>query len=220
MLFRSNSRAENVSAVELTRMVNEWFHPIGTDEKLTYRIWELIRGKTANKKKPVRSEEAASAQTVESHKRFPSKLPSGTKWEDFIVTFLDDESVYITVRGIKHKATFKDMGFEDKRSARPNSQWGLLRILAKYGGELNWNTAEADVKFKKCKERLTEQLKNYFPLEYDPFYPYQDVNSYKIKLTLVLPQSNETAKLIPKAPSSEEIHQEIEELFSGLVVEG
>jgi hypothetical protein len=153
-----------------------------------------------------------------SNNKFPHKLPSGTKWENFVITFTDDEAVCISVRGINHKANFKDLGFQDKRNSKPNNQWHLLKLLAKLGGEVSWKSSEADVKFKKYKERLTEALQYYFSLEFDPFWPYQDSRSYKTKFTLILPQTNEPTAPRPILPRNA-IHDEVEEFFAGLIVE-
>ncbi len=131
--------------------------------------------------------------------KFPYKLVAGTQWEDFFITFEDDENVSIQVKRIKHTASYKDMGFIG-RGANPASSeaWAFLKVLAQVGGELTIKDPEAKEKYRKQKEILTKALKGYFPLEYDPFFPYDQFipkikqkNSYKIKITLIpLPAPN------------------------------
>jgi len=151
---------------------------------------------TAKTKATVQASEATltSAQLKESAlKTFPYKLPAGTKWENFIVKFLDDDKVYIVVQGKEHTADYKEMGFIDGRNGRPDQQWAFLRLLARRAGELSWENPEAGYKLKKTKELVAKALQQYFHLDYDPFYPYtvlppfKTQKSYKIKMTLVSP---------------------------------
>lgn len=120
-------------------------------------------------------------------KKFAHRLPSGTRWENFTIAFLSDERVKITVRGIEEELGYEDMNFLDRRSGKPDSQWAFLRILSKYGGEVSWADSDARDEFKKTKERLTGRLREFFRIDYDPFLPYAETRSYKIKLTLVPP---------------------------------
>ncbi len=130
--------------------------------------------------------------------RFPRKLPSGTRWENFTIAFLDNKHVSIKVKQLKHSASYKDMGFIGRGKDNPSEAWTFLRVLAQVGGELTIKDPEATDKYKKQKEFLTTILQNYFILEYDPFYPYEEFiknrkqrNSYKIKMTLIpLPQTD------------------------------
>ena len=149
--------------------------------------------------------------THKKESKFPIKLPAGTTWENFTIKFMDDENVLIYVVGKQAKVSFKEMGFEDKRkNSVPNSQWLLLKLLAKYNGELNWDKPEADEKIKKSKERLIKKLKSYFSIDYDPFHPYIKVRSYKIKITLIPP-------LVEEEISKQSLSDETENIFESLV---
>jgi len=148
-------------------------------------------------------------------KKFPEKLPSGTRWEDFIIKFTDNEQVLVQVRGKSKNLSFEEMGFKDKRSSKPNSQWTTLLVLAKNGGEITWKSSDATEKFKKWKERLTTHLQEYFKIDYDPFYPYQDGKSYKIKMTLIPPVVNSKAN----KESMPDISGEVERMFTDLMEE-
>lgn len=136
-------------------------------------------------------------------------IPAGTMWENFIIKFIDDQKVLIEVVGKKEEADYKKMGFEDNRQSKPDSQWVLLKLLSSHNGELSWNNNEAEEKIKKIKERLSKQLKNYFSIDYDPFYPYKNTKSYKIKITLI-PLEKEI---------EENISNETQDYFDGLIVD-
>lgn len=130
-------------------------------------------------------------QTVEPSKKFPHKLPSGTMWENVIIKFIDDETVYIDVKKLSHTTTFADMGFAGPgKNPKPDVQWVFLKVLALQNGELSIKDKAANEKYRKQKELLTKGLREYFSIDYDPFHPYQVNNSYKIKLTLIPPQNS------------------------------
>lgn len=125
--------------------------------------------------------------------KFPYKIPTGTHWHNVIIKFLDDERVEIHVKRLKHITDYLDMGMIGKgKPPRPGEQWIFLRVLAIRQGELTIKDPEAKEKYKKQKRALSETLRNYFSIDYDPFYPYQSSpeklgNSYKIKLLLLPP---------------------------------
>jgi hypothetical protein len=79
----------------------------------------------------------------------------------------------------------------------PSEQWLFMKVLAQYQGEITIRDPEAKDKYKKQKQALTETLRNYFSIDYDPFYPYHSCpekagNSYKIKLLLIPPFDKDT----------------------------
>jgi hypothetical protein len=127
--------------------------------------------------------------------RFPHKLPRGTKWDNFIIKFLDEESVLIKVFKFERTATYREMGFIGRgKNPKPSVAWAFLKVLAKCNGELSIRDPEARDVYKKQKELLSESLEEYFTLDYDPFYPYEEPiknrklkNSYKIKIDLIPP---------------------------------
>ena len=133
--------------------------------------------------------------------KFPYKIPAGTHWNNVIIKFLDDESVEIYVRKLKHITNYKEMGMVGKgKIPGPSEQWNFLKVLAQLHGELTINDQESKEKYKKHKLALGETLRNYFSIDYDPFYPYKSspeksCNSYKIKL-LLIPPSRETTNVI------------------------
>jgi len=128
--------------------------------------------------------------------KFPYKLPAGTRWEDMIIKFEDDENIYIQVKHLKHHASYKDMGLVGKgKNPGPSELWSFLKVLAQVNGELAVKDKQARDKYKKQKELLAKVLQAYFSIDYDPFFPYRNSfekygNSYKIKITLI-PSSGE-----------------------------
>ena len=124
---------------------------------------------------------------------FPHKIPSGTQWKNFTVRFLDEENLLVRVQGTEEAVNFSKMGFADGRNGKPNMQWLFLVLLAKHGGEITPDNPDASDRYKKIKQKLSEQLQAYFVMEADPFFPYQDCpekpgNSYKLRMTLIPPE--------------------------------
>lgn len=138
--------------------------------------------------------------------KFPHKIPSGTHWDNIIIKFLTDEQVEIWVKKLKHTTDFREMGMIGKGD-KPNQQWIFLKVLAQYQGEITIRDVEAKERYKKQKSLLSDSLKNYFSIEYDPFYPYhgspeKSGNSYRIKLLLLPPASHDNSKK-PHTPAEE-----------------
>lgn len=114
------------------------------------------------------------------------------------------------------KRNYKEMGFEDERINKPNLQWELLEKIAKDYGEISRSTElskdekeklkgvfpqnlEDDInqyknysiksvpnKYKKRKQELSDALEKYFQIDGKPFYDYQKIKCYKIKIKLTL----------------------------------
>lgn len=143
--------------------------------------------------------EIAKIKKEDSKPKFPYKLPAGTKWENFIIQFEDDNKIFIQVKQLKHHTNYKEMGMVGKgKNPEPSEAWTFLKVLARVGGELAIKDPEAKATYKKQKEFLTEALQSYFPIEYDPFFPYdlfipkiKQKNSYKIKITLISPPATD-----------------------------
>ena len=137
---------------------------------------------------------ALSKKDIDMSKpRFPFKIPAGTQWHNVIIKFINNEKIEIHVKKLKHITDFKEMGMMGKgKIPKPNEQWYFLKVLSQCYGEISIRDPEAKDKYKKHKQELTETLRSYFSIDYDPFYPYHSSpekrgNSYKIKLTLIPP---------------------------------
>ena len=132
-------------------------------------------------------------EPITTEPKFPYKIPAGTHWNNVIIKFLDNEKVEIHVKKLKHTTNYKEMGMLGKgKVPEPSEQWLFMKVLAQCNGEIAIKDPEAKDKYKKQKQALTEILRNYFSIDYDPFYPYKSClekggNSYKIKIMLIPP---------------------------------
>jgi hypothetical protein len=128
--------------------------------------------------------------TPTTNPKFADVLPAGTPWQHIWLQFIDDETVMIHAGHFMRQASYADMGFADARGkgTKPNAQWRFLLLLAKKGGEISPKDSEADGRFKKQKQLLSEKLQEYFRMDADPFYPYNQTKVYRIKLKLMYPQ--------------------------------
>lgn len=123
-------------------------------------------------------------------KIIPRKLPEDIKWENITVTFLNAHEVIIKVKEYTYHTNYEELGFQDERRKLPNKQWDLLRFLALNNGEISWGnnmklTLKVRNSVKKQKQLLADTLKAYFKIIDEPFYPYKQENSYRIKIRLI-----------------------------------
>jgi hypothetical protein len=166
---------------------------------------------------PPSPKEPPSPQTKSSKPAL--NLPSDTKWEDITIKFVDGHNINIKCKDKISHSDYKEMGFEDSKSRRPNKQWALLQQLAENHGEISWERSatgknpsinkttqyfgyefddesnapqnkgfliiKAPDKLKKTKQLLAQALKAYFKIDEDPFFPYDKVKAYKIKIRLI-----------------------------------
>jgi len=141
-------------------------------------------------------EALAKTKKEESKPRFPYQLPRGTKWENIIITFLDEENIFIQVKQFRHNTNYREMKLTGKgKNPKPSEIWNFLKLLAIKGGEILWenikNLPRKDIDaIKKHKQSLSEFLQSYFTSDIDPFFPYEEYppykheKSYKIRITL------------------------------------
>ena len=115
----------------------------------------------------------------------PINIPPGTEWKDISIRFISEEEVHIKAGKFSKVANFIEMGFRNKRTNRPDSQWLFLKILAKNQGELSWNDSNTTDSGKKMKQLLANNLKAYFGLDKDPFLPYRSIKKYKVRFGLM-----------------------------------
>ena len=122
-----------------------------------------------------------------AQRRFPYPIPAGMTWQQVIFQFHDNENAIIRIGQFRHTAGYLELGLADGRGKeyRPSSQWHFLKVLADLNGELSIKDPEADDRYKKQKQILSQKLKAYFAIDYDPFFPYRAGQSYRIKMTLI-----------------------------------
>jgi hypothetical protein len=119
--------------------------------------------------------------------RFPT--PDGVEWIELLIRFLDAYTIEATVKGVTQKLTYKELGFEDSRTNKPDHNWHVLRYLAEYEGKLTWRYAIAGRYIKRAIYVLRKRLKLIFGIPGDPFYPYDEYKSYKVRFKMALAEN-------------------------------
>lgn len=113
------------------------------------------------------------------------KFPLDLRWEEITIKFLNGHEVIIKARKEIFQTTYETMGFQDEKQKLPNKQWQFLKGLSETSGEISWDSPRATAKGKKQKQLLAETLKAYFQIGEDPFFPYKQEKSYKIRINLI-----------------------------------
>lgn len=106
-------------------------------------------------------------------------LPKKATWESLSIKFLDGHLVKVSYPGMKsRKFDYKDMGFMNTKTNKPDMKWALLRIMAEHDGALtksNWNK-----KFgRNVKYELNEGLKKFFGMNSNPIPHYTKKSGYQ-----------------------------------------
>lgn len=131
---------------------------------------ELLFGRPGSDALPIPLQEQASAflqehirpteRALQDSLRFPT--PPGTSWEHLVIKFIDSETATATCRGTQRRIRYSDLGLEDGRSRKPDSQWKLLYGMAQEYGIATWSSDGAGRKRQKHAERLNEGLVMFF----------------------------------------------------------
>jgi hypothetical protein len=126
------------------------------------------------------------------------KFPTGLAWSEIALKFLNGEEVMVKYRDATFTTNAEEMGFMDNKTKSPNAQWRLMRQLASHGGELSWSNNSDLSKndkdaMKKRKQELVKGLWKYFGIKGDPFFPYKEINAYRMRIALV-PENGDTER--------------------------
>jgi len=118
--------------------------------------------------------------------RFPS--PPDLCWEEVSMAFVSDQEIKVKARDQLKKFKFDQIGFEDKRSGKPNRLWFFLQVFAAIGGQLSWqdlsSTGMTANQVQSNVKRLRKILRNFMEIEDDPFEPYYKVKAYQTRFTI------------------------------------
>ncbi len=128
----------------------------------------------------VNPEDIAVAPARQAHKYVTAsyQLPGNAQWGLLKMQFIDGHFVRVSYPGMEpEKFDFKDMGFMNERTARPDMKWELLRLLASHGGSLtkeHW-----DRRFhRNIKYELAEGLRQFFGMTTSPIPRYTKRDGY------------------------------------------
>jgi hypothetical protein len=149
--------------------VVEWHFNSGVS--FTIEILDTYQEWFENYTQAIESEALASAKDPRATTEEALSLPSGVKWEDITIRFVDGHNVNIKYKNQSIRLDYKTMGFEDLKSRRPNKQWQLLERLAENNGEISWERSAAkssdisktsqDFGYEFDEEKSTRQNKGY-----------------------------------------------------------
>jgi len=116
-----------------------------------------------------------------------------TKWEDFEIRFTSDERVQITVAGQHETRNYSEMGFEDKRSRKPNLAWQTLRLLAEKRGIIHESSNKKRdwPRVEKRIQEIRKTLRELYKIPDDPL-PYVKGTGYRARLQISCSPSYQT----------------------------
>lgn len=111
----------------------------------------------------------------------PFPTPSDARWNELKISFIDNESVNITIRDKNTKVTYAEMGFKDKRACKPSSSWHFLKELAGNKGRLTDYPKAIKYKVEKKVSVLRGKLAAYFNISDLPisYIKTEDYAGYK-----------------------------------------
>lgn len=111
-------------------------------------------------------------------------LPPDAVWESLTMQFVDGHIVKVSYVGMKSKKfDFKEMGFINMKTMKPDKKWELLRSIADHGGALTvsgWNRQFG----RNVKYELNEGLKRFFQMKENPIPHYTKRQGYRTLFTL------------------------------------
>jgi hypothetical protein len=112
---------------------------------------------------------------------FPT--PPGTAWEQVLLT-VGDLRLRVQVAGTAEEFSFAEAGFENRqKKGVPDDVWRLLKLFAKYHGELGTgdHIKTKQGKLKTEVSELRDRLQRLLALEGDPFHPTQRNRPYRTR---------------------------------------
>lgn len=116
---------------------------------------------------------------------------SPTEWGKVHIRFIDENNVYITADKKTSTADFEGLGFCNDKNGKPNTAWKFLLELAKNNGETPVIQSPIPDTIKNQKRVLSDRLKTIFKNDTDPFYDFTETNTYKCKIKLTPPITEE-----------------------------
>jgi hypothetical protein len=126
----------------------------------------------------------ASAKRTNEYVIASYLLHQNATWESLDIQFIDGHFVKVSYPTMESKKfDFKDMGFINTKTNRPDLKWELLRKMADNNGALT--NEKWDRKFtRNVKYELKERLMEFFGMEDSPIPHYTKKNGYRAKFSL------------------------------------
>lgn len=134
----------------------------------------------------VNAEDLSDTSTAEGDQSLTASylLPNKATWESLLIKFLDGHVVKVSYPGMKsEKFDFKDMGFLNRKTMRPDMKWVLLKAIADNDG--SWTNEKWNAKFgRNVKYELNEKLKRFFGMKESPIPHYTKKYGYRALFTI------------------------------------
>jgi len=121
------------------------------------------------------------------------RLPhfKSTPWHDVTIRFLDERNVHIQGGTKTAVADYEALGFSDDKSKKPNLAWTFLLGMAKNNGETEKIESPVPDNVKQLKRQISDFFKKLFKNDTEPFYDFSETNTYKLRIKLIPPQTEE-----------------------------
>jgi hypothetical protein len=114
-------------------------------------------------------------------------------WASLEIRFLSDERVQLKVGLEVATCNYAELGFEDRRSGKPNLAWAVLRAVAQLDGQMQRSPAGASA-WSEVERRIQEirkRLRHYFKLTDDPI-PFVREHGYCARVKITCADSYQT----------------------------
>jgi hypothetical protein len=188
-LFKNLERAKflkNLSFSVIDEAIDGGHPELILEASFSFNKKVLLQGLSFVRERLVKEISATNQLNEDFAFKFPHKLRRGTRWENITIEFLSTERVCIRAGKYKYDTDFREMGFENSKTGKPNTKWNFMQALAAKNGSIVWDEG-GDLKYKKLVQLLSEDLSNYFSIDFPPFEPYSSKKGYTLKATIYAP---------------------------------
>lgn len=176
--------------VKINYLLNPEYYPL---------VRNLINAIEAGKRFDLTLPFLRNISTLPLKRITPLELPSGTKWGQIVIQFIDNESVEISgPKNFREVRSFREMGFENrKKLGRPPTKlWDFLRTLAMKKGTFSWDDLKERTRnpklIKDAMDNATkrthlvnQKLKEFFNLKEKPIIYNRKTKTYQTRLASI-----------------------------------
>jgi hypothetical protein len=122
---------------------------------------------------------------------YPPKF-SSTEWSKVSIRFINERDVVLTAGTKQVVSDYEALGFGNAKTNKPDSAWMFLLELARKGGVTDTLPKPIPENIKQHKKTISDRLKILFKNDTDPFQDPTDTRVYRVKLTVVPPETDTT----------------------------